>query len=154
VTSPSAPEPTPTEAILTASRALLGIVARSLAPALEVVTLAEFRILVLLTSGGSLSVAAIAEHTGSDEASAVRLLEGLRGAGWVVASSAQPGSADSVSSRGRALVDEVTERRRGLIAATLANLDGAQQKQLAAAFAGFADAAGEPPVEALLMLGL
>jgi hypothetical protein len=50
----------PEDATLTASRALLGVVARSLAEVLEMVTLPQFRILVVIASSGTLKMGTLA----------------------------------------------------------------------------------------------
>ncbi|HET9877297.1 MAG TPA: MarR family transcriptional regulator, partial [Mycobacterium sp.] len=66
---PSSPQSTAkadavTEAVVTASRLLVAVSARSIASADESITLPQFRILVLLSSRGSMNLSALTEHLG------------------------------------------------------------------------------------------
>jgi|1186.fasta_scaffold226688_2 DNA-binding MarR family transcriptional regulator len=146
-----------TEATLTASRALLGVTARSVAPALDLVTLPQFRTLVVLSTAGPLRIGALAERLHANPSTFSRSLDRLVAGGWVHRS-ASPGSRREVlirlSPEGRALVDSVTDRRRREIADILARLSVEDQLSVASALELFASAAGETPVEDLLVLGL
>lgn len=146
-----------TEATLTASRALLGIAARSVAGALELVSLPQFRILVVLSADGPLRVTTLAQRMGAVPSTFSRTLDRLAEAGWIERSG-NPESRREVlvdlSARGRDLVHEVTERRRQEIRTVLASLPVKDRQAVARALAIFNTAAGEPSTEELLILGL
>ena len=146
-----------TEAILTASRALLGVVAQSVSPALEFVTLPQFRVLVVLTSAGPLRMGSLAERMGANSSTFSRSIDRMVVGGWVERGPS-PDSRREVLIRatesGRALVDEVTARRRHAISDILAKMTPPDQESVVSALEIFADAASEPAVEDLLILGL
>jgi len=145
------------DATLTASRALLGIIARSMAPALEKVTLPQFRVLVLLSSSGTLRMGALAERLGVNISTFSRTADRLVLSGWVQREE-NPDSRREVmlvlTEQGRDLVASVTDHRRRLIEDVLAQMDPADATALAGALQAFADAAGEPALTDLLVLGL
>ncbi|KIC57917.1 MarR family winged helix-turn-helix transcriptional regulator [Microbacterium hominis] len=145
------------EATLTASRALLGIIARSTLPALEEVSLPQFRVLVLLSSAGPLRMGALAERLGVTVSTFSRSADRLVGGGWAVRED-NPDSRREVilapTEQGRRLVTAVTEHRRRLIEEVLAAMPATQRRGLIDALQAFADAAGEPTDVDLLALGL
>lgn len=150
-------DPAPVDIALTASRALLGIVARSVASALEVVTLPQFRVLVLLSTGGPTRVGTLAEQVGAVPSTFSRSVDRMVAGGWVERSLREGNRREIIldlTSDGRRLVDSVTERRRREIRAVLDTMDEADQKRVAQAFQLFTAAAGEPTVTDLLTLGL
>lgn len=143
--------------VLTASRALLGVVARSVAPALEAVSLPQFRVLVLLSSAGRVRVGALADALDINVSTFSRSADRLVVAGWVERVENPENRREvllDLTDDGRRLVESVTARRRREIAAVLARMDAGQRDALGAAFAAFAEAAGEPAVEDLLILGI
>jgi len=107
------------EAVLTASRGLLGLVVRSLLPTLQTVRLEDFRILVILSSRGNLTRQQLANLEGATALAIDESLRRLSMDGRVDVH----GSIATLTIRGRALVDEVTERRRTEIAKVLGGLD-------------------------------
>lgn len=145
------------EATLTASRALLGIVARSVSSALTVVTLPQFRVLVVLTSAGPMRIGALAERMGALQSTFSRTVERMVAGGWLERT-ASPGSRREVlihvTPHGRALVDKVTESRRVELGRVLTHLSLKEQESVTAALELLARAAGETPAEDLLILGL
>ncbi|MGA0568113.1 MarR family winged helix-turn-helix transcriptional regulator [Rathayibacter sp. KR2-224] len=145
------------EAVLTASRALLGIVAQSVAPALEAVSLPQFRVLVLLSSMGPTRVGALADRLGANVSTFSRSVDRMVAGGWV-ARAENPESRREVllelTDDGRWLVESVTVRRRRGIQAVLDQMPDAERAQLTTALQAFATAAGEPAVDDLLPLGL
>lgn len=145
------------DSMLVASRALLGIVARSVSSALEVVTLPQFRVLVVLAAEGPLRVTTLAQRMGAVPSTFSRTLDRMVTGGWVLRTE-NPDSRREVlvqlTDRGRQLVDEVTSRRRAEIEAALQGLSPQERKTLTAALEAFNRAAGEPAVEDLLVLGL
>ena len=146
-----------TEAILTASRALLGVVARLVSPALEFVTLPHFRVLVMLTSAGPLRMGSLAERMGANSSTFSRSIDRMVVGGWVERGPS-PDSRREVLIRetesGRALADEVTARRRHAISEILLKMTLEDQQSVVSALETFAAAASEPAVGDLLILGL
>jgi DNA-binding MarR family transcriptional regulator len=145
------------EQTLTASRALLGVVARSVADALDQVTLPQFRVLVVLSAEGPLRVSTLAQRMRAVPSTFSRALDRMEAAG-LLAREENPESRREVlvtlTDAGRRLVADVTERRRAEIRAILQRLTPAEQHAVAGALASFARAAGEPSAEDLLVLGL
>ena len=145
------------DATLAASRALLGVVARSVVAALDIVTLPQFRVLVVLSSAGPTRMGAVAERMGVIPSTFSRFIDRMVAGGWVERASSPDSRREvliELTPSGRRLVDEVTERRRGGISAVLAAMTVEQQGALQQAFQAFADAAGEPPAADLLTLGI
>lgn len=145
------------EATLTTSRALLGVVARSVADVLHEVTLPQFRVLVVLSSVGTLRIGALAERMNANHSTFSRTIDRMATHGLVDRAT----SADSrrevlvqVTEKGRALVDQVTASRRAEIAGILSRLTPAEQATVREGQQLFADAAGEPRGLDLLVLGL
>ena len=149
--------PNATDATLTASRALLGVVARSVASALEVVTLPQFRVLVLLSANGPTRIGSLAERMEAVPSTFTRSVDRMVAGGWV-ARAENPDSRREVlielTDDGRRLVEAVTERRRREIRDVLKLLSRDDRAVVARAFTLFNAAAGEPTVEDLLTLGL
>ncbi|GAB3396258.1 MarR family transcriptional regulator [Humibacter soli] len=144
-------------AVLTASRAMLGVIARSFADVLETVSLPQFRVLVLLSALGPQRTGILAERLGANLSTFSRSLDRMVASGWVRREQ-NPGSRREViialTPEGESIVNDVTNRRRADFRAILAQLSPAQQKQVFEAFDLFNAAAGEPTVEDLLPLGL
>lgn len=145
------------EATVLASRALLGMVARSVSSALELVTLPQFRIMVVLATEGPLRVTTLAQRMGAVTSTFSRTLDRMVAGGWLVRAE-NPDSRREVlvrlSDQGRRLVEDVTERRRVEIRAALERLAPEQRAAISAALGTFSDAAGEPSADDLLILGL
>ncbi|MCY7287910.1 MAG: MarR family transcriptional regulator [Cryobacterium sp.] len=145
------------DATLAASRALLGVVARSVVAALDVLTLPQFRVLVVLSSSGPTRMGALAERMGVIPSTFSRFVDRMVAGGWVERTSSPDSRREvllELSPRGRRIVDEVTERRRAGISAVLSAMTVEQQGAVQNAFQAFADAAGEPPAADLLTLGI
>ena len=144
-------------AVLTASRAMLGVIARSLADTLETVTLPQFRVLVLLSSLGPQRTGILAERLRANLSTFSRSLDRMVASGWVRRKQ-NPGSRREViitlTPEGESIVNDVTQRRREDFRSILAGLTPAQRRQVLEAFDVFNSAAGEPTVEDLLPLGL
>ena len=147
----------PEDATLTASRALLGVVARSVSDVLEMVSLPQFRILVVIASSGPLRMGALAKRVGSTPSTLSRAVDRLEFGGWV----RREQSPDSrreilihLSPHGEQLVAHVTDRRRREIAEILEQLSAEDRVAVGRAFALFAAAAGESPPEDLIVLGV
>ncbi|WP_372594143.1 MarR family winged helix-turn-helix transcriptional regulator [Actinotalea sp.] len=145
------------EQTLLASRALLGVVARSIEPALEEVSLPQFRVLVLLTAYGPMRSGAVAERMGIHPSTFSRNADRLVAGGWVRRVE-DPESRLSVlvepTERARLLVERVTLARRERIVEILGRMPAEQRAVLGEALGAFAQAAGEPSLEELSVLGL
>ena len=145
------------ERTLTASRALLGLVARSLAGVSDTVTLPQFRVLVLLATRGPARMGDLAQLLGVHQSSFSRTADRLEAAGLLVREQS-PGSRREVvvsaTGRGLQIVEDVTEARRREIAQVLAGLSPREQEKVAAGFELFALAAGEPSAAESLLLGI
>ncbi len=153
---PIQPSPEAVHATLLASRALMGVMARSMAAVLEGISLPQFRILVLLAASGPLRTGALAERTGVHASTLTRTADRLVRAGWVRRID-NPLSRREVlielTPKGRRLVEEVTRRRAAEITEILARLPRSEQDVVQAGLAAFAEAAGEPSAQDLLVLG-
>ena len=145
------------EVTLTASRALVGVVARTLADVLEVVTLPQFRMLVVLCDEGPLRSGALSERLGIHQSTLTRLADRLVAQGWVRrepnAESRREVLVD-LTDAGRELVTNVLNARRADLARILGSASPGDRAAIRAGFEAFARAAGEPDRGHLLTLGL
>ncbi|WP_169747768.1 MarR family winged helix-turn-helix transcriptional regulator [Demequina subtropica] len=146
-----------TAATLASSRALLGIVARSLAPALTEVTVPQFRVLVVLSQSGPLRMGDLAERIGIHPSTLTRTVERLEHGGWIVRTPVPDNRREvrsSLTEAGQALVATVTERRVAMIAEVLEGMTTDERAALGTGMEAFARAAGEPQPQDLLELGM
>src|SRR4051794_29589449 len=145
------------DATLAASRALVGVVARSLAEVLEQITLPQLRVLVVLHAEGPLRSGALAERLGVHQSTLTRTADRLVGQGWirreVSAESRREGIADLPGAGQELVLDGMEAPRRGL-GKILRAAGRAQRKATGAGLEAFARAAGEPEAQVLLTLGL
>jgi DNA-binding MarR family transcriptional regulator len=136
------------DAVLTASRALVAMAARSLSDAGEEVTLTQYRSLVVLASRGSQGVASLAEAVAVTPPTASRLVDRLIRKGLVRRRTDRHDRRQvriELTEEGRDLVHLVTERRRREIAGLLTRIPHDVQQSMAAGLRQLADAAGEVP---------
>ncbi|MGH9096048.1 MAG: MarR family winged helix-turn-helix transcriptional regulator [Acidimicrobiales bacterium] len=137
-----------TDAVLTASRVLVAVAARSLAEHEAEVSLQQYRALVVLASRGPQRPVDLAEALWVEPSTATRLCDRLVQKRLI--SRRRPGGdrrevrLDLVD-RGRRLVAEVTERRRTEIERILAVVPSSDRGGLVRAFQVFGRAAGEVP---------
>jgi DNA-binding MarR family transcriptional regulator len=134
-------------ALLTASRVLVGVSARSLAGIGDSLTLPQFRTLVVLTSHGEVPLNRLAEILDVNSSSAMRMVDRLIGVG-LAARREDPANRRytlvSATKEGRAIVRKVTTRRRADIRRLVARMPGDHSERLVEALVAFAAAAGEP----------
>ncbi|MDH2443487.1 MarR family transcriptional regulator [Amnibacterium sp. CER49] len=145
-----------TDAVLFASRAMLALIGRTLAPALEQVTLAQFRVLVLLIGTGPQGFGALAAMLESNPSTFSRTVARLEHLGWVSRTPSPESRREvvvSATEKAERLVDEVTTGRRREIAAILDRIPESRRREVADAFEVFAEAAGEPAMLDLLRIG-
>ena len=136
------------DAVLTASRVLVAVAARSLAEVADEVTLTQYRSLVVLASRGPQSSAALAEELAVTPSTASRLCDRLVRKGLVCRREDRRDRRAvrlALTAEGRALVDAVTERRRAEIAHLLNAIPGDAQRSMVQALRALAHAAGEVP---------
>lgn len=151
-----ASDPTIAATIL-ASRSLLGFVVRSLAPALEELTLVQFRVLVVLEGDEPARMADLAERMGVHPSTLSRTVDRLSVGGWVTRVPVEGNRREvhvQPTDRARELVAEVTRHRRAEIAEVLAQLPDAKRKAVRRGMELFAAAAGDSSPDELLELGL
>jgi DNA-binding MarR family transcriptional regulator len=136
------------DAVVTASRVLVAMAARSLADVGEEVTLTQYRSLVVLASRGPQGVASLAEAVAVTPPTASRLVDRLVRKGLVRRRTDRHDRRQvrlGLTEAGRRLVDVVTERRRVEIAQLLTSIDPEVQRSMAAGLQQLAQAAGEVP---------
>ncbi len=146
-------------ALLTASRALVGVSARSLAQVEDAVTITQFRALVVLEGHGDTTrLNQLAERLGVTPSTALRMVDRLITADLVTR---QENKADrrevliALTHEGAELVQNVTARRRTEIAAIVAAMPRKGRKNVIAALNAFTQAAGEttPTADTATRLG-
>jgi DNA-binding MarR family transcriptional regulator len=150
------PEPELTEATLAASRALLGVIVRSLAPALDKVSLPQLRVLVILAGHGTTRSGTLAELVGVHASTFSRTTDRLAAGGWVRRVPNPQSRRETLvelTDSGRRLVASVTQRRRTELAVILRRVPVEQRPAVRAAFDAFAEASGEPSLVDLAVLG-
>jgi DNA-binding MarR family transcriptional regulator len=136
------------DAVMTASRALLAVVVRSLAAVEEDVTLPQYRALVVLAQRGPMRPAELAVALAVTPPTCTRMCGRLAAKGLVV----RERPADdrravvvSLSAAGRALVDHVGRRRRDELRRLLARVPAGRRSAVVDGLRSLADASGEVP---------
>ncbi len=136
------------DAVLSASRVLVSVAARSLSDIGEDVTLTQYRTLVVLASRGPQNMATLAEAVGVTPATATRMVDRLVRKKLIVRR-AERGDRRQVrlvlSKTGLELVALVTERRRREIERIVGVIPEEERDILIHTLKRFASAAGEVP---------
>jgi DNA-binding MarR family transcriptional regulator len=133
------------EAMLGASRALVGIAVRGLEAVASDVTVAQHRVLLVLHEQGELSVNDIADVMGVNQSNASRHAGRLAELGLI---SREPAEHDarvvalSITPAGRARVEQVREARLREIRAVLTRMEVTDARRAAEALLAFTEAAG------------
>ncbi|MFI2347118.1 MarR family winged helix-turn-helix transcriptional regulator [Streptomyces sp. NPDC019443] len=138
-----------TRAVLTASRLLVAVSARSLAAVEDRVTLPQFRLLVVLSTHGSAKLVVLADRLGVNPSTAMRMLDRLIAAGLADRQINPDNRRETVlqlTREGRRLVEDVTARRRQEITTIVERLAPEQRSALIDALTAFTEAGGEPAV--------
>lgn len=136
-----------TEAVLTASRLLVAVSARSLNEVEDSLTLAQFRTLVILASRGPLRLTHLAEHLAVNPSTALRMAERLHTARMINRAPNPENRRESIlalTDAGRRVVAQATTRRRDEIAAIVERMPASHRDRLVEALEAFAAAGGEP----------
>ncbi len=136
------------DSVLSASRVLVAVAARSLSDIAEEVTLTQYRTLVVLASRGPQNMASLAEAVNVTPATATRMCDRLVKKKLIVRRTEQ-GDRRQVrlvlSKAGLDLVAAVTDRRRQEIGKIISVIPPEEREVLVQALGRFADAAGEVP---------
>ncbi len=135
-----------TDAVLVASRALMGVVVRSLAIVEDDVTPVQYRALVVLASRGKQGGSELADALGVQASTATRLCDRLVAKGFIHRATSRQSGREitvTVTPAGRALVRAVTARRRREVSRIVERLPTDDRIRLRAALSSFAGAAGE-----------
>ncbi len=136
------------DAVVSASRVLVAMAARSLVDVDEDVTLAQYRALVVLASRGPQGVAALADALAVTPPTASKMVDRLVRKGLVRRRGDREDRRQvrlGLTEAGRHLIDVVTARRRLEIAPLLAAIPAEMQRSMADGLRRLADAAGEVP---------
>lgn len=136
-----------TDAVLTASRLLVAVSARSLAAVEETLTLPQLRMLVLLDSRGPMKLGTLADLLEVNPSTAKRMIDRLITSGMVERAQNPVTRREVVveaSRAGRRVVGEVMARRRAEISRIVARMPEHLRHGLVEALTAFAEAGGEP----------
>ena len=136
-----------TDALLTASRLLIAISARSIAEVDETITIPQFRTLVILSARGPMNVATLAGLLDVQPSTTGRMVERLVSTG-LINREAHPDSRRELvvelTSRGHDVVEAVTARRRTEIARVVENMPSRERHGLVRTLKAFTLAGSEP----------
>lgn len=136
------------DALVTASRLLVAISARSIAEVDESITTPQFRALVILSSRGATNLATLAGLLDVQPSTIGRMVERLVSAGFIDRRQ-HPSSRRELmvelTPRGHDVVNTVTARRREEIARVVHAMPERERRGLVTALTAFTAAGGEPP---------
>lgn len=130
------------------SRVMTAVVARTLADAVETVSVPQLRILTMLYYGGPVNLTAIANQLGVDRSNASRPADRLAAAGLVrrMEDAADRRSTTlALTAKGRRLVDSIMERRREIFDRLLDRLDSDDRERVAESVTALIAAVKEDP---------
>ena len=137
-----------TDALLTASRLLVAISARSIALVDDTITIPQFRTLVILSNEGPVNLATLAGLLDVQPSTIGRMVDRLVSAG-LIDRRAHPTSrrelVAELTARGRRVVQKVTANRRNELARVMEKMPARERRGLVRALAAFTAAGGEPP---------
>jgi len=136
------------DAVMRASRVLVGVVAHSVAEVEDLVSLPQFRVLVIIASKAPVNLGQVADGLGVHASNATRTVDKLVTAGFVERAD-DPADRRflmlNLTSAGHDVVERVMAYRRSSIAAVMAGMPQSRRRALASALAAFAKAAGQQP---------
>lgn len=135
------------EAVLAASRVLMGVVADSVAPVAQYVTMSQYRVLVIVATHGPLNLNSVAGALGVHPSNATRACDRLVEAG-LLARTESPIDRRRVdlalTEPGVDLITRVMDHRRAAIEEVLGRMNPRTREDLALVLGDFAAAADEP----------
>jgi DNA-binding MarR family transcriptional regulator len=143
------------DAVMRASRALVGITAASIADVDDRVTLPQLRTMMMIATGGPMNLAAVAAGLGVSAPNASRICDRLLKAGMLDRSEDPEDRRHvnlTLTADGDALVTRLIRHRRNAIRKILRTMTPRERDGVAIAMNGFAEAAGEPLGEPSLAL--
>lgn len=147
--------PTESDALLEASVVGLGLVIRSLAPALERVTLQQYRILVLLVTSGPMRAGDLAQELGLLPSGITRMVDRLVRDGFVERRPIGREVEVAATASAAELVTEVFDRRRTAFRGVLRTMTDEERSAVRQAAAAFAGSRGPAPsIDARLLLAV
>jgi DNA-binding MarR family transcriptional regulator len=138
------------DAVSTASRLLVAVSARSIESVDESMTLARFRMLVMLSERGPLNPSVLAHYLGVTAATVTRMINKLVTAGLV---SKRPNPlcrrevVVGLTTAGAAVVARISERRHAEIAQIVARMPERSQRDLVAVLEAFNEAGERTPAD-------
>lgn len=144
------------EAVLAATRVLVGVSAQSVARLEGEVSLPQLRVLVMVASRQGMNLGAVAAGLGVHPSNATRAVDRLVVAGLL---SRHDDPTDrrnlqlDLTDAGREVVERVTEDRRVAIREILERMPASRRRALVPVLRSFAEAAGEIPEPAVWSLG-
>ncbi|WP_066514856.1 MarR family winged helix-turn-helix transcriptional regulator [Curtobacterium ammoniigenes] len=144
------------EEVVGASRGLLGVVARSLAPALEDVTVPQLRLIVLAATLGPTRSRDLAERLGVSTSTFTRNVDRLEAGGWVHRRINEESKREvfvEATRQGRELVDDVTARRRAELKTLLDSMPPEDREAAVLGASAMRRALDEPLPEELSRFG-
>lgn len=136
------------DAVLTASRVLVGIAAASLSPIEAEVTLSQYRTLVVLASRGPQSLQDLAAELQVAPSTGTRMCDRLVGKGLIARRVPAENRREvelSITAAGAAIVKRVAADRRRQLRAITDRMSARSQAALVQALEEFSAAAGEVP---------
>lgn len=134
------------EIVLNATRALVGVAASSFGEVSDDVSLAQYRLLVLLEGRGSPTMGELARTLDVNPSTVTRVCDLLVDKKLIrrrAVKDDRRGVCAELTPRGRTLVEQVMSRRRVLVDDTLELMTEEGRRRLACGLAEFAAAAGE-----------
>lgn len=136
-----------TDALLTASRLLVAVSARSIAVVDDTITIPQFRTLVILSNRDSVNLATLAGLLDVKPSAAGRMVDRLVGAGLIDRLPHPTSRREllaTLTPRGRKVVRQVTAQRRREIARIVEQMPPSERHGLVRALTAFTAAGDEP----------
>lgn len=136
------------EAVMAATRLLMGLSSRSIAAVDESITLPQFRLLSVLHAQGALKLSSLADYLEVNPSTATRMIDRLIRSS-LVSRQVNPNSRREImvelTRNGTAVVNKINELRRGEIAGVVARMPGAMRGELVRALDAFNYAGSDIP---------
>jgi DNA-binding MarR family transcriptional regulator len=139
-----------TDALMTASRLLVAVSARSIGQVDETITIPQFRTLVILANRGPINLATLAGLLGVQPSATGRMVDRLVAAGLIDRLPHPTSRREllaALTRRGRDVVRRVTAHRRAEIADIVEKMPPPERHGLVRALTAFTVAGGEPDVQ-------
>jgi DNA-binding MarR family transcriptional regulator len=137
------------EAVMAATRLLMGLSSRSIAAVDESITLPQFRLLSTLHAQGALKLSSLADYLEVNPSTATRMIDRLIGSN-LVSRQVNPNSRREImvelTRTGTSVVNKINEKRRSEIAAVVARMPRNTRGALVEALDAFNDAGSDIPI--------